>query len=223
MRILIIEDDKSLTQLLRRSLTEEGYAADIAYDGKEGETLALSLPYDVIILDILLPGRDGLEVCQDLRLKGIKTRILMLTAKDAVKDRVKGLDCGADDYLVKPFDFSELSARIRTLLRREISRGTPVLAVGELSLNTLTREVKRGQDSIRLTNKEFRIIEYFMSYPGIVISRKMLEDHVWNMSLEAESNLIDAYIQRLRHKLNASGKYDLIETIRGAGYRLRKE
>jgi len=221
MRILIIEDDKSLTQLLRRSLTEEGYAVDIAYDGEEGETLASSIPYDVIILDILLPGKDGFEVCQNLRQKEIKTRILMLTAKDSVKDRVKGLDCGADDYLVKPFDFAELSARIRTLLRREISRGTPVLEVGELSLNTLTREVKRGETPIRLTNKEFCILEYFMSNPGIAISRKILEDHVWNLALDAESNLIDAYVQRLRHKLNAVGKPDLIETIRGVGYRIK--
>lgn len=222
MRILIIEDDKSLALLLRRSLTEEGYAVDTAYDGEEGELLASSVPYDVVILDILLPGKDGLEVCRNLRLKKVNTRILMLTAKDSINDKVKGLDAGADDYLVKPFDFSELSARIRSLLRREIARGSPVIQVGELSLNTLTREVKRVQDSIRLTNKEFGILEYFMTNPEIVITRKMLEDHVWNLTLDSESNLIEAYIQRLRKKLNIGGKPDMIETIRGIGYRLKQ-
>lgn len=144
----------------------------------------------------------------------------MLTARDAFKDRVKGLDCGADDYLTKPFDFSELSARIRTLLRREIVRGTSIIQVNDLTLNTITREVTRGGEPIKLTAKEFGILEYFMTNPGAVVSRKMLEEHVWNFALDSESNLIEAYIRRIRQKINANGKEDLIETIRGAGYRL---
>lgn len=220
MRILIIEDDREMVHVLQRSLTEEGYAVDIAYDGEEGELYASSVPYDVIILDIMLPLKDGFDVCVSLRQNKINTRILMLTARDAVKDRVKGLDCGADDYLTKPFDFSELSARIRTLLRREIVRGSSIIQVNDLTLNTITREVTRGGEPIKLTAKEFGILEYFMMNPGAVISRKMLEEHVWNFALDSESNLIEAYIRRIRQKINANGKEDLIETIRGAGYRL---
>jgi DNA-binding response OmpR family regulator len=222
MRILIIEDDRDLVNVLRRSLTEAGYAVDVAYDGEEGEIYAISAPYDVIILDIMLPHKDGFEVCMSLRQNKINARILMLTAKDAVNDKVKGLNCGADDYLTKPFDFSELSARIRTLLRREIVRGVPIIQIGDLSLDTIKREVTRGGVPIKLTAKEFGILEYFMMNPGAVINRKMLEEHVWNFALNSESNLIEAYIRRIRQKINANGKEDLIETIRGSGYRLKQ-
>lgn len=221
MRILIVEDEKDLAYLIRRGLTEQGYAVDVAHDGEEGQVLAESVPYDLIILDIILPKKEGFDVCLSLRRNKINTRILMLTAKGAVSDRVHGLDCGADDYLVKPFDFGELYARVRALLRRDVTHGSPVLRVGDLSLNTITREVKRGDRDIELTNKEYAILEYLARNPGVVITRQMLEDHVWNLSLDAESNVIEVYIRRLRAKLDEGAEESLIETVRGAGYRLR--
>jgi DNA-binding response OmpR family regulator len=205
--------------MIRRGLTEEGYAVDPAYDGEEGEFLAETIPYDLIILDIVLPKKDGFEICSTLRLKNIRTRILMLTCRDSVMDRIKGLDSGADDYLVKPFDFGELSARIRALLRREAANASPVLINGKLSINTATHEVKQEDKTIELTSKEFAILEYFLRNPGAILTRQMIEEHAWNLTLDSESNLIEAYIWRLRNKLNTGGD-DLIETIRGAGYRL---
>jgi DNA-binding response OmpR family regulator len=202
MRILVVEDEKELAHLIRRGLTEEGYAVDVSYDGEEGESFAEAVPYDLIILDIVLPKKDGFLVCSNLRKKGIKTRVLMLTGRDSVADRVRGLDTGADDYLIKPFEFAELTARIRALLRREITNTSPVIHTGDISLNTATRELKRGN----------RVI---------VITRQMIEDHVWNFSLESSSNLVDVYIRRLRSKLDNPGEESLIETVRGAGYRLR--
>ncbi len=221
MRILVIEDDQKLSDIIRRGLSEVGYAVDTAYDGEEGEDLAKVAPYDLIILDIILPKKDGIEVCLGLRKHQVKSRIIMLTCKDSIGDRVKGLDSGADDYLVKPFAFDELLARIRALLRREISSGSQIIEVGELSMNILTREVKRGQRDIKLTGKEHSILEYFMYNPNIVITRRMLEDHIWDYSLESESNLIDVYIRRLRKKIDEEKEDSLIETIRGVGYRLK--
>jgi DNA-binding response OmpR family regulator len=220
MRILVVEDERKISNMIRRGLTEEGYAVDVAYDGEEGEYLAETVPYDLIILDVILPKKDGFEICLALRLKQVKTRILILTCRDSVSDRVKGLDSGADDYLVKPFDFSELSARIRALLRRDIANASPVIKVRELSLNTTTRSVKQGERDVELTSKEFTILEYFMRNPGAIITRQMLEEHAWNLSLDSESNLIEAYVWRLRNKLG-QGEDSMIETVRGAGYRLR--
>ena len=220
MRILVVEDELNISNMIRRGLTEEGYAVDVAYDGEEGEYRAETVPYDLIILDVILPKKDGFEICLALRLKQVKTRVLILTCRDSVSDRVKGLDSGADDYLVKPFNFNELSARIRALLRREITNASPIINVGELSLNTITRSVKRGEHDIELTSKEFAILEYFMRNPGAIITRQMLEEHAWNLSLDSDSNLIEAYIWRLRNKLS-QGEGSTIETIRGAGYRLR--
>ena len=220
MRILVIEDEYEISSMIKRGLSEEGYAVDTANDSTEGEYLAEIVPYDLIILDVILPKKNGFEICASLRLKQIKTRILMLTCRDSVNDRVKGLDSGADDYMVKPFDFSELSARIRALLRREITNASPVIKIGNLSLNTITREVKQGEQNIELTSKEFVILEYFIRNPGKIITRHMLEEHAWNLSLDSESNLIEAYIWRLRSKLNEE-EDNLIETIRGAGYRLK--
>jgi len=221
MRILIVEDEKGLAHLIRRGLTEEGYAVDVAYDGEEGESFAESVPYDLIVLDIVLPRKDGFQVCSNLRNKGIKVRVLMLTGRDSVADRVKGLDTGADDYLIKPFQFEELTARIRALLRREIANASPVIQVGDITLNTATREVKRRGRAIDLNNKEYAILEYLMRNVNMVITRQMIEDHVWNFSLESSSNLVDVYIRRLRSKLDNPGEESLIETVRGAGYRLR--
>lgn len=221
MRVLVIEDDQKKSDLIQRGLSEIGYAVDAAYDGEEGEEMAKIVPYDLIILDIILPKRDGIEVCLDLRRNKINSRVIMLTCKDTISDRVKGLDSGADDYLVKPFAFDELLARIRALLRREISDGSHILQVSELSMNTLTREVKKGQRDVKLTGKEYSIMEYFMRNPNVVVTRRMLEDHIWNFSMESESNLIDVYIRRLRRKIDEGKEDSLIETIRGVGYRLK--
>ena len=171
MRILVVEDERRLCSIIKRGLLEEGYAVDTAYDGEDGEYLAEATPYDLVILDIMLPKKDGIEVCQELRQKKVNMPILMLTAKDAVEDRVKGLDAGADDYLVKPFAFNELLARIRALLRREGLSKSPRLQVGDLTLDTLTRETWRGQRNIELTSKEYVILEYFMRHPNMVITR----------------------------------------------------
>lgn len=221
MRILIVEDDRRLSGIIKRGLLEEGYAVDTAYDGEEGEYLAEDTAYDLIILDIMLPKKDGIEICEKLRLKKINTSILMLTARDTVEDRVKGLDAGADDYLVKPFAFSELVARVRALLRRDGLSKSPRLQVGDLTMDTLTREVWRGERRIELTNKEYVILEYFMRHPNMVITRTMLVDHAWDYEFDAMSNLIDVYIRRLRQKIDEGNQGSLIQTVRGAGYRLR--
>ena len=221
MRILVADDDRRLTSIVKRGLMEETYAVDVAYDGEESEYFAEVNPYDLIILDIMMPKKDGIEVCQELRAKNINTPILMLTARDTVEDRVKGLDAGADDYLVKPFAFNELLARVRALLRREGMTKSPELKVGELVLNTLTREVWRGQKTIELTTKEYVILEYFMRHPNVVVTRRMLEEHAWDYDFDSLSNLIDVYIRRLRRKIDVQGEKNIIQTVRGAGYRLR--
>lgn len=221
MRILIVDDDRRLVGIIRRGMLEEGYAADVAYDGEEGEYLAEINPYDLIILDIMMPKKDGVQVCQSLRARGINAPILMLTAKDAVEDRVKGLDAGADDYLVKPFAFNELAARIRALLRRESRTKSPELQVGDLVLNTVTRQARRGDREIELTTKEYAILEYFMRHPNAVITRTMIEEHAWDYDFDSFSNLVDVYIRRIRRKIDIEGEESLIQTVRGAGYRLR--
>ena len=221
MRILVVDDDRRLCAVIKRGLLEEAYAVDLAYDGEEGEYLAEVNPYDLIILDIMLPIKDGIAVCRELRAKKISTPILMLTAKDAVEDRVKGLDTGADDYLVKPFAFSELLARVRALLRREGTSKSPELRVGDLTLDTLTRQVNRGQRPIELTTKEYVILEYLMRHPKVVVTRTMIEEHAWDYDFDSLSNLVDVYIRRLRRKLDTEGEDSLIQTVRGAGYRLK--
>jgi DNA-binding response OmpR family regulator len=221
MRILVADDDRRLTSIVKRGLAEEAYAVDVAYDGEESEYLSEVNPYDLIVLDIMMPKKDGIEVCRKLRAKSINTPILMLTAKDTVEDRVRGLDAGADDYLVKPFAFSELLARVRALLRRNGMTKSPELRVGELTLNTLTREASRGQKAIELTTKEYVILEYFMRHPNVVVTRRMLEEHAWDYDFDSLSNLIDVYIRRLRRKIDKPSEKSIIQTIRGAGYRLR--
>jgi DNA-binding response OmpR family regulator len=221
MRILVVEDERRLCGIIKRGLLEEGYAVDVAYDGEEGEYMAESTPYDLILLDIMLPKKNGIEICHELRRKEINTTILMLTAKDTIEDRVKGLDAGADDYLVKPFAFNELLARIRALLRRTGSSKSPKLQVGDLVLDTLTREVWRGQRVIELTSKEYTILEYFMRHPNLVITRTMIEDHAWDYEYDSMSNIIDVYIRRIRSKIDEKGQDSLIQTVRGAGYRMK--
>lgn len=220
MRILIVEDNRRLNDSLRMSLEEDGYAVDSAFDGEEGQDLAELTPYDAIILDIMLPNKDGINICRDLRKRRVNTPILMLTARDTVEDRVLGLDSGADDYLIKPFALSELRARLRALLRRDSSDKSAILSAADLTLDPADHKVARGEHPIDLTAKEFALLEYFMRNPGRLITRSMAEDHIWNYDFDGTSNVVDVYIRRLRRKIDDPFEVKLFETVRGAGYRL---
>ncbi len=222
VRVLLVEDNRRLSTSLKMSLEDDGYAVDTAYDGVEGQELAEMTQYDLIILDIMLPRRDGLEVCRELRRQRNRSPILMLTARDTVDDRVKGLDSGADDYLVKPFAMEELRARLRALLRREAPDKTGLLVISDLVMNPATHEVTRGDLPIDLTAKEFALLEYLMRNPNRLITREMAEDHVWSYDYEGASNVVDVYIRRLRRKVDEPFEEKLIETVRGVGYKLRK-
>lgn len=222
MRVLLVEDNHRLNHSLKMSLMEEGYAVDVAYDGEEGQALAEVTPYDAIILDLMLPKKDGLTVCQALRQRRINIPVIMLTARDTVDDRVRGLDSGADDYLVKPFAMIELLARLRALLRRDAPTKTNLLTVGDLTLDTATHFVARASRTIELTAKEYALLEYFMRHPNEVISREMVENHVWSYDFEGISNVVDVYLRRLRRKIDDPFETKMFETIRGAGYRLRQ-
>ena len=221
MRILLVEDNPRLNHSLRATLEDDGYAVDSAFDGPDGEEMGLMPVYDVIILDIMLPGKDGIQVCRTLRDKRIRTPILMLTARDGLDDRVKGLDSGADDYLVKPFQVEELRARIRALLRRESASKAPMLQVGDLVLDPATHKVQRAGQPVELTAKEFALLEYLMRRPGHLVTREMAEQHLWSDERLVASNVVDVYIRRLRRKIDDPFKEKLLETVRGAGYRLR--
>jgi DNA-binding response OmpR family regulator len=220
MRILVVEDEARLAGLLRRGLMEEGFAVDLSAAGEEALDFVELATYDVILLDIMLPGIDGLAVCRALRQRRVQTPVLLLTARDAVEDRVIGLDAGADDYLVKPFAFAELTARIRALTRRPARVSDPVLAVAGLRLDPATRQVWRDDRQVELGNKEFRILEYFMRNPNQVLTRRMIADRVWDYDFESDTNVIDVHIRSLRQKLNDPYPGELIQTVRGAGYRL---
>jgi DNA-binding response OmpR family regulator len=220
MRILLVEDNRRLNNSLNASLTEEGYAVDSAFGGPEGQELAENTPYDLIILDIMLPGKDGITVCRDLRQERNKTPILMLTARDTVEDRVLGLDSGADDYLVKPFALIELRARIRALLRRDTDEKSGLLVVADLSLDPASHRVQRAGQEIELTTKEFALLEYFMRNSNRLVTREMAEAHIWNYDFEGTSNVVDVYIRRLRRKIDDSFELKLLETVRGSGYRI---
>ena len=221
MRILLVEDNRRLSDSLRMTLEEDGYAVDTAYDGLDGEEMGLVASYDILILDIMLPGKDGLEVCRELRNRRVTTPILMLTARDALDDRVRGLDSGADDYLVKPFEVDELRARIRALLRRESSSKSGTLQVADLVLDPATHTVRRADRPIELTAKEFSLLEYLMRHPNHLVTREMAEGHLWSYDHVIASNVVDVYIRRLRSKIDDPSKVKLLETMRGAGYRLR--
>jgi len=221
MRILVVEDARRLAGIIKRGLIEEGYSVDNAYDGEEAQYMAETTPFDLIILDIMLPKKDGVTLCRELRAKKVNTPILMLTAKDSVEDKVVGLDSGADDYQVKPFAFAELLARVRALLRREAPPKTQKLEVGDLIMDGQTREVWRGQKKIDLTTKEYAILEYFMRRPNAVVTRTMLGENVWDYEFDGISNIIDVYVRRIRCKIDEDGQESLIQTLRGAGYRLR--
>ena len=221
MRVLVVEDSRRLAGIIKRGLLEEGYAVDSAYDGEEAQYMAETTPFDLIVLDVMLPKKDGLAVCRDLRTKNVNTPILMLTAKDSVEDKVVGLDAGADDYVVKPFAFAELLARLRALLRREVSPKVQKYEVGDLTLDPQSREVSRDGRRIDLTSKEYAILEYFMRRPNAVVTRTMLGENVWDYEFDGLSNIIDVYVRRIRRKIDREGQDSLIQTVRGAGYRLR--
>jgi two-component system OmpR family response regulator len=223
MRVLVVEDEVKMASLLQRGLQEEGYAVDVAADGQEALWLATETPYDAIVLDVMLPDVDGFEVSRTLREAGRWSPVLMLTARDAVADRVGGLDAGADDYLTKPFSFAELLARLRALVRRGTPHRPPVLEVGDLALDPATRRVVRGDMPVELTAREFSLLEYLMRHPGEVLSRTRLIEHVWDFAFEGDSNVVDVYIRYLREKVDRPFGRDSIETVRGAGYRLREE
>ena len=220
MRVLVVEDEERIAEFVRNGLTEHGYAVDVARDGGEALDWADIAGFDVIVLDVMLPVRDGIDVCKTLRARGLRTPILMLTARDAVEDRVRGLDSGADDYLVKPFAFAELVARLRALARREPQLLSPVLRLGDLILDSATREVARGGRPLDLTTKEYALLEYLMRNPNQVLTRTMIAEHVWNYDFDNATNVIDVHIRNLRRKLDDPFPAKLIHTVRGAGYRI---
>ena len=222
MRILVAEDDPRLGPSLKKGLEDNHYAVDLVTDGEEALSVALAVSYNLIILDILLPRIDGFEVCRQLRNQKRMIPILFLTALSGVDHRVNGLDIGADDYLTKPFAFRELEARVRALLRREGPSKTTELCFMDLTLDTRTHEVKRGERQISLTSKEYSLLELLMSNPGLVFSRDMIAEHMWNIDAEHLSNVIDVYIRYLRRKLCEAGEPDVITTIRGFGYQLKE-
>ena len=218
MRILVIEDDRKAARLLAEGLQEERFVVDVAHSGEAGDEMASVNDYDVIVLDWVLPDRDGILVCRDLRERGISTPILMLTARDSLEDRVTGLNTGADDYLTKPFGFSELLARIHALLRRSDSTRPVVLRVADLTLDPLSHRVMRGGVAISLTPKEYVILEVLMRHPGEVVSRAALAERVWDVEPETLSNLLDVHVSHLRRKIDVERRPPLLQTVRGGGY-----
>jgi two-component system OmpR family response regulator len=223
MRVLVVEDDVKMAGLLRRGLSEEGLSADIARTGDDALWMASGAEYDAIVLDVMLPGTNGFAVCRQLRESGTWSPVLMLTARDAVEDRVEGLDAGADDYLTKPFSFAELLARLRALARRAPVERPAVLEVGDLRVDPATRQAWRGDVEIALSTKEFALLETFMRRPGQVLSRFHLLEHCWDYAYENRSNVVDVYIRYLREKVDRPFGLHSLETVRGAGYRLRRD
>jgi DNA-binding response OmpR family regulator len=220
MRVLLIEDNARFSASLAKSLEEEGYAVDAAFDGPSGEGMGISSSYDLVILDIMLPGKDGFAVCESLRARKVATPILMLTARDALDDRVRGLDGGADDYLTKPFELPELRARMRALLRRGAADKSGELRAADLELDPASHRVSRGGREISLTAREFGLLEYFMRNRGRLITREMAESHLWSQEDIVASNVVDVYVRRLRAKIDDGFEPKLLETLRGSGYRL---
>jgi two-component system OmpR family response regulator len=223
MRVLVVEDELKLASLIRRGLRDGGMAADVAIKGEDALWMAGATEYDVIVLDVMLPGIDGFEVCKRLRESGVWSPVLMLTARDAIEDRVAGLDTGADDYLTKPFSFAEFEARLRALARRGPVERPAVIELGDLSLDPSTKRVSRGSTDVALSIKEFALLETFMRRPGQVLDRFQLLEHAWDYDYENRSNLIDVYVRYLREKIDRPFGVESIETVRGAGYRMRPD
>ena len=222
MRLLVVEDEAKLARFIEQGLTEESFIVDVARDGEEALERAMRTSYDLVILDLMLPGMDGFSVCRALRASGSDTPILILSARGVVRDRVKGLELGADDYLTKPFVFSELSARVRALLRRRQPSALLTLAVGDVTLDPITRLVKRGERRVDLTQKEFALLEYLMRHVGQVVTRTMIAEHVWGFNWDRLTNVIDVYINHLRKKIEQADELRLIHAVRGAGYSIRE-
>jgi heavy metal response regulator len=223
VRILVVEDEKKVASFIKKGLEEEGYAVDTATDGEEGLAMSLAQVYDLIILDIRLPKRDGLQVLKALRQDKVMTAVLLLTVRATIEDKVLGLDAGADDYLTKPFAFQELVARVRALLRRRVETAPTVLQVGDLTLDPARRTVSRGGEKIDLTPREFALLDYFMRNPGRVLTRTMIAEHVWDYSFDTLTNVIDVYVNYLRKKIDAGRESKLLHTMRGVGYVLKAE
>jgi two-component system, OmpR family, response regulator len=223
VRVLVVEDELKLASLIRKGLREEGLLADVAVKGEDAIWMAAASPYDAIVLDVMLPGIDGFETCRRMREAGVRSPVLMLTARDAIEDRVAGLDEGADDYLVKPFSFAELLARLRALVRRGPLERPAVLEVGDLRLDPASRRVWRGDAEIALSAKEFALLEAFMRHPGRVLTRLQLLEGAWDAAYENRSNVVDVYVRYLRDKIDRPFGTASLETVRGAGYRLRDD
>jgi len=221
MRILLIEDEKDLAGIVRQGLEEEGYTVEVANDGEEGLYMAENFPADVIVLDIMLPIIDGLTILNTIRRKGVTTPVLLLTARDTVLDKIKGLDTGADDYLTKPFDFEELLARIRSLLRRKSSVKEAVIRIDDLEIDTASHEVRRGGKLVNLSAREYALLEYLAYNRGAVVSRTDIIEHIYNEDTDMDSNVVDVYINYLRNKIDKDYPKKLIHTVRGAGYMLK--
>lgn len=223
MRLLVVEDEKKVASFIKKGLEEEGYAVDLAHDGKAGLQMALDGVHDLIVLDINLPGMNGLSVLSELRRAKVHTPVLLLTVRANIEDKVLGLDSGADDYLTKPFAFDELVARIRALLRRQAGAGQSMLQFSDLVLDPVHRAVSRGGRKIDLTAKEYALLDYFMRNPGRILTRTSISEHVWDYGFDSATNIIDVYVNYLRRKIDAEGSKKLIHTVRGVGYVLKEE
>lgn len=220
MRILVVEDERRLSNVIKKGFVEDGFAVDQAYDGEEGQYLAEGEQYDLIVLDIMLPKMDGLQLCKELRKKNIKTPILMLTAKSTTEDKVAGLDSGADDYITKPFSFVEFRSRVHALIRRSHQETSPTLQIEDLEVDPLKHIVKRGEKPINLTPKEFAVLELLLRHRGEVVSRTMIIEHVWDYNFDGMSNVVDVFVVALRKKIDSGAKKKLIQTIHGVGYKV---
>lgn len=222
MRILVVEDEKKLADFIRRALREDGHAVDVCHDGNDGADMATRGDYDALVLDLQLPGRDGLSILRDLRSAGKTTPVVILTARDGVKDRVRGLDEGADDYVNKPFSLDELRARVRAILRRGTSASSSLLQFRDLTMNLVSRKVARGGRPVVLTPRQFSLLEYFLRNPERVLTRTSIAEHVWDFNFEWRSNVVDVVVNKLRKKVDGPGEPSLIHTVRGAGYVLQE-
>lgn len=223
MRILVVEDEKKVANFIKKGLEEEHYAIDVAYDGETGLVMSEDNEYDLVVLDLMIPKLDGLEVLKRIRANKNTVPILVLTAKDTVEDVVKGLDTGCDDYLTKPFEFQVFLARIRALLRREKTEKEPLLRVGDLTLSLVTHKVMRKGQEIDLTSKEYALLEYFMRNPNRVLTRTMISEHVWDYHFDSMTNVVDVYVNYLRKKIDKGSEHKLIHTLRGVGYMMKRE
>ncbi len=222
MKVLVVEDEQKVANFLQKGLREEQFVVDVAYDGLEGETMALENEYDLILLDVMLPGKDGVAILETLRARKIEVPIIMLTAKDMVVDKLKGFEAGCDDYIPKPFSFEELLARVRAVLRRHSGAGTNVLNFADLTLDLISHKVIRGGKEIELTAKEYSLMEYLMRNPNRVLTRTMITQHVWDYNFDSFTNVIDVYVNYLRNKVDRGFPQKLIHTVRGVGYILKE-